>query len=266
MNLLIFVYKYLSLHLILLYKFANTIIDMKLPVCKPIDALLSGGIESGTITNFYGPPASGKTNIAFCAVVSCIISGKKVVYVDTEGGFSIERLEQIYGSKEFSDFIFLFEPKTWEEQMQTIEKIQEICNNEDIGLVVVDSITALWRLTITNENAVEINKEIATHLSFLSKLARERKIPILITNQVYSDIETGKIEMSNKNIVKWWSKNLVELSLTGETGCRLARIERARSLPENKEIKFRIVENGLETIENYMPAAQISEPQEEEMI
>jgi DNA repair protein RadB len=219
---------------------------MKLPVCAPIDKLLEGGLESGVITNFYGPAASGKTNIAKCAVVSAINCGKKVVYVDTEGGFSVERLEQLTGAgKKYTDKIMLLEPKTWQEQGQAVRKLQVLCKKEPIGLVVVDSIVALWRVTIDDSNHVLVNKELATQLSILSKIARENNIPVLLTNQVYSEPETGKIEMSGRNIVKWWSKNIVELMHAGRTSCRIARISRARSLPEDKTVEFQICDKGL---------------------
>lgn len=222
---------------------------MKLPVCPPIDKLLEGGLELGCITNFYGPAATGKTNIAKCAVISAINGGRKVVYVDTEGGFSAERLAQMAGSeKKYTDNIILLEPKSWEEQGNVIRKLQTILKKEPIGLVVVDSIVALWRVTIDDSNHILVNKELATQLSMLSKFAREYQIPILITNQVYAEPETGKIEMSGRNIVKWWSKNIVELMHSGRTSCRIARISRARSLPEDKTVEFQITDSGLKDV------------------
>lgn len=219
---------------------------MKLSVCPPIDRLLDGGLESGVITNFYGPAASGKTNVAKCAVVSAVNAGKKVVYIDTEGGFSAERLEQVGGSaKKYTDNMILLEPKTWPEQGQAVRKLQILCKKEPIGLVVVDSIVALWRVTIDDSNHVLTNKELATQLSILSKIARENNIPVLLTNQVYAEPETGKIEMSGRNIVKWWSKNIVELMHSGRTSCRIARISRARSIAEDKTVEFEIYAKGL---------------------
>ena len=222
---------------------------MKLPICSPIDKLLNGGLEHGCITNFYGPAASGKTNVAKCALVSAIDRGKKVVFVDTEGGFSAERLEQMTRSaRKYTDRIILLEPKTWDEQGKTIRKLQALCKKEPIGLVIVDSVVALWRVTIDDSNYQTVNKELATQLSILSKIARENSIPILITNQVYSEPETGKIELSGRNIVKWWSKNLIELTLSGRTSCRIARIVRARSIPEDKEVEFQIHDAGLKDV------------------
>ncbi len=220
---------------------------MKLSVCAPIDKLLEGGLEHGCITNFYGPPASGKSQVCFCAAVSAIGRGKKVLFVDTEGGFSHERLGQISNGSVI-DNIILLEPKDWEEQKETIRKIEKICKTEPIGLIVIDSIVALWRLAITEKNATEVNRELATQLSLLSKIAREQSIPVLITNQVYADIDSGKIELSSRNIVKWWSKNLIELMHAGRTSCRIARIVKARALPEDKQIEFQIAQDGIREI------------------
>ncbi len=223
---------------------------MRFAISQPIDKLLNGGIETGCITNFYGPAASGKSNIAMCAVVSVVNMGKRVVYIDTEGGFSSERIEQISKSqaRKYTDKIVLLEPKTWQEQSDAIRKVGKILEKENVGLVVADSIVALWRVTIDSKNFQDVNKELATQLSLLSKYAREHNIPVLLTNQVYADIETGKLEMSGRNIVKWWSKNIVELSHAGRTACRIARISRARSQEEDKQIEFQIVNEGLKEV------------------
>jgi DNA repair protein RadB len=223
---------------------------MRLPICDPLNKLLDGGLEMGAITNFYGPPATGKSQIALAAAIAVVNAGKKAIFVDTEGGFSVERLAQMCdgSAKGYTDNIILLEPKNWNEQKESIRKLQKICSREQIGLVIVDSIVALWRLAITDENAAQINRELATQLSILSRVAREQRIPVLITNQVYSDIETGKIEMSGRNIVKWWSKNIIELAHAGRTGCRLATIRKARSLPEDKQVEFQIVADGLKDV------------------
>ncbi|MFH0829804.1 MAG: DNA repair and recombination protein RadB [Candidatus Aenigmatarchaeota archaeon] len=222
---------------------------MRLPVCSPIDKLLGGGLEPGCITNFYGPAATGKTNIALCAAISTINLGKKVLYIDTEGGFSQERMEQmIGGTRRYTDKMILLEPKNWEEQKSTFNRVEAIAKREQLGIIIVDSIVAQWRVTIDDSNFQSISRELGSQLSVLSKIAREKNIPILITNQVYSEPDTGKIELSAKNVVKWWSKNMVELSHAGRTSCRIARIARARSMPEDKQIEFQITNDGLKEV------------------
>src|SRR3989338_4769746 len=103
------------------------------------DRLLDGGLESGVLTTVYGPSASGKTNLA----VQCAISAsqnKKVIYIDTEGGFSVERLRQLtkQRTRTLGRIIFI-RPTTFEEQIKDIGKLEGIVN-AGIGLLIIDSI------------------------------------------------------------------------------------------------------------------------------
>ncbi|ERG98597.1 MAG: RecA/RadA recombinase, partial [Haloquadratum sp. J07HQX50] len=56
--------------------------------------VLGGGFDRGTVTQIYGPPAAGKSNIALSTAVATAINRQRTVYVDTEG-VSIDRLDQI---------------------------------------------------------------------------------------------------------------------------------------------------------------------------
>src|SRR6056297_1456135 len=60
---------------------------------------LWGGYEKDIISMIAGPPASGKTNFSILVACSQAKKGKKVLFVDTEGGFSIERVKQIVGKE-----------------------------------------------------------------------------------------------------------------------------------------------------------------------
>lgn len=83
---------------------ANFEDNHKIPTNSAIDNLLNGGVEKGTITQIFGPPGSGKSNIALVLAVNVAKQGKKVVYVDTEGGISINRIKQIAG-EDFSKIV-----------------------------------------------------------------------------------------------------------------------------------------------------------------
>ena len=216
---------------------------MFIPISKPIDKLLGGGLEKGCITNFYGPPGSGKTQIAMVAAAGISSKGMKVVFIDTEGGFSFERLKQLVDDYEsVLKRIIIMRVYSWKEQNECISKLPKL---ENIKAVIVDSIVALWRLEINQENAFLINQELAKQLSILARIASEKNIPVLITNQVYSDIETGELELSGRNVVKWWSKNLVELIHSGKSNHRVAIVKKARAVPEGKRVEFEIYEKGL---------------------
>jgi len=66
--------------------------------CGPIDDLLGGGFERGTVTQIYGPPAAGKTNLVLSAAAEVAADGGTAVIVDTEG-ISIDRFEQVVGAR-----------------------------------------------------------------------------------------------------------------------------------------------------------------------
>lgn len=51
---------------------------------------LDGGYEKEVITLFYGPAASGKSNFVVLAACHQAKKDKKVIFMDTEGSFSLD--------------------------------------------------------------------------------------------------------------------------------------------------------------------------------
>lgn len=218
---------------------------MRLKTNTPLDKLLDGGIEDDAITNIYGPPGSGKTNIVLSVALSCVESGKKVVYVDTEGSFSLERFFQMGGSEKHLKSIKFLQVHSWDEQHRAVGEIEKI-SDKSIGLIIVDSMVALYRLELDEKNFQQINKQLATQYSILSRITRTEKIPIIITNQVYSKGEN--IELTSRTIAKYWSKTLVELRKTEKENHRLAILRKHRSQPEGRSIEFAITKDGLKQV------------------
>src|SRR6185503_18261755 len=116
---------------------------MKTQTGTPLDKLLDGGLENDAITNVYGPAGSGKTNMALLSAITVCADGKRVVYVDTEGSFSLDRFEQLGGDSKTMDSIVMMSVHTWEEQNNTITALEDLVSKgKDIGLIVVDSLVA----------------------------------------------------------------------------------------------------------------------------
>ncbi|MBI5073392.1 DNA repair and recombination protein RadB [Candidatus Woesearchaeota archaeon] len=212
----------------------------------PIDKLLNGGIEFGAVTNTYGPAGSGKTNIAICTLLNC---KNKIIYIDTEGSFSLERFKQLGGDEKKLKSIMFFEPHTWEEQHELVKKLEKMFQKEKIDIIIIDSLVTLYRLVLDphdKKSASAVNRQLATQYSILSKIAREQSIPVLVTNQVYGSGED--IEITSKTIARFWSKCLVELRKGDKENQRIAILRKHRSLPEGKKISFEITEKGLKEI------------------
>ncbi len=219
----------------------------KLPIGCSIDTVIGGGIEKGCITQFYGPPGSGKTNIALKMLIQCARSGKKSVFIDTEGGLSIERVKQISGDdfEEIAGNIIVFEPTTFKEQNEVLQKVEESLKggNSNIELIILDSAVALYRLK--EESQVELNRALGKQMGLLSRLARKYGISVIITNHIYSIFdEEDSIEPVGGTILKYWSKIIVELEKS-ENGERFALLKRHKSMVEGTKVKFEIVDSGL---------------------
>lgn len=220
---------------------------------------LYGGYEKEIITTIYGGAGSGKTNFCLLAVVSQAKKGNKIIYIDTEGGFSIERFKQLAGEN-YEDYlknVLLLKPTTFNEQEVSFSRLLKEIKQNNISLIVIDGMTMLYRLELaeakkeSEEKIKEINSKLAFQMRTLAEIARKKEIPIIITNQAYSEflseeeLKEGKekrMMMVGGDILKYWSKCIIELE--NNRGKRKAILRKHRSLPE-KELNFEIVSNGI---------------------
>lgn len=220
----------------------------KISTASPLDRLLGGGVEKGCITQFYGPPGSGKTNIALNLAVQCARNGKRTIFVDTEGGLSIERVKQISGPdfEEVANKIIVFEPSTFSEQDQVLKKIEEMFQSgEKADLLVLDSAVALYR--VKEGDSFSLNQELGKQMGLLLRIARRFNVAVVITNHVYSRFDgDGMVEPVGGTILKYRSKIMVELARGDLNGERFAVLKRHRSRPEGLQTRFRIVDSGLQ--------------------
>lgn len=216
---------------------------------------LKGGYEKNVVTTIYGPSGSGKTNLCLLAAVKIAEQGKKVILVDTEGGVAVERIKQLSNNWEFVlDQIMFFQPLNFEEQQEIFAGIKELLSRElNVGLIVVDSISMLYRLELGKSEAIfETNSALARQIASLVEISRSKDIPVLITNQVYADFnERDKVKMVGGDLLKYGSKCLIELLKRDVANAEYCVTERAivlkkhRSLPAGEELKFRIVNEGI---------------------
>ncbi|MBU0958378.1 MAG: DNA repair and recombination protein RadB, partial [Nanoarchaeota archaeon] len=205
-------------------------------------------------------PGSGKTNFCILAAASQAKKGNKVIFIDTEGGFSPERVRQIVGDdygKILENFLML-EPKSFEEQKRVFKDLLNRVKKEHVGLIIVDSMAMLYRLELGDaqrlketEAIQQVNREVAAQMRVLAEIARNEDIAVLITNQVYKgyqseeDWKSGKqVEMNivGGDLFKYWSKAIIELRIEGSR--RKVVLLKHRSLPE-KELSFEIRNKGI---------------------
>ncbi|WP_407453811.1 DNA repair and recombination protein RadB [Methanobrevibacter sp.] len=229
---------------------ANFEDNHKIPSNSSLDVMLGGGFEKGTITQIFGPPSSGKSNIALTLAVNVAKSNKKVIYIDTEGGISIDRIKQIAGS-DFSNVannIIVFEPTSFLEQNDKLKSIDVWLrrNHDDVDLIILDSAVALYR--VDDMKSAKLNKELGRQMGLLSKIARQYDVAVIVTNQIYSAIDeegNSDVKAVGGTILQYWSKIIIQLERGDEINQRVATLKRHRSLPEGKQAVFSITSRGI---------------------
>ncbi len=229
---------------------ANFEDNHKIPTNSSIDNLLNGGFENGTVTQIFGPPSSGKSNIALCLAVNVAKYGKKAIYMDTEGGISIDRIKQIAGSdfSEVANNIMVFEPTTFQEQGENIGAIELWLrkNHADTDIFILDSAVALYR--VDDMKSSKLNKELGKQMGILSKIARSYDIAVIVTNQIYNafdDEGNNDIRAVGGMVLQYWSKVIIQLERGDETNQRIATLRRHRSIGEGRQAVFRITSRGI---------------------
>ncbi len=224
---------------------------------------LHGGYERGVITMIAGPPASGKTNFTTLAACGVAKKGSRVIFIDTEGGFSPERVKQITGEnhKEILKNILILNPVNFEEQKEIFEKLLARVKKEHAGLIIVDGMAMLYRLELgealqdvkekDDEKVKSVNREVAKQMRILAEIARKQNIPIIITNQVYSEFLSEEdrrkgfkpgVNLVGGQLFKYWSKAIIELEYEREK--RKAILSKHRSIPR-RELGFVIKDKGI---------------------
>jgi len=221
---------------------------------------LCGGYECDVITMVAGGPGSGKTNFGILSACSQAKDGEKVIFIDTEGGFSTDRVKQIVGEnyKKILKNILLLEPTNFAEQKKVFVNLLGKIKKEHVKLIVVDGMAMLYRLELgdaiesgEDEKIKQVNREVARQMRVLAEISRKQKIPIIITNQVYtkflSDEETKKgveqkVNIVGGNLMRYWSKCIIRLE--NNSNRRKAILMKHRSLGL-QELGFEIKDKGI---------------------
>ena len=210
-----------------------------------LDDLLGGGLEGGAITLLFGEAGSGKTNICLQVARNVALSGKKVIYVDTEG-VSLERLKQISGDdyEKVLGSVLFFEAHSFEDQEKLVEKAARLTDSAaGIGVIILDSATIHYRLTRTDDEK-GVRKTLSPQLSRLLGVARGKDVPILLTSQVYTDIEKGTFEPLGGHVLLHNAKAIVRLDKVGSS-TRRAVIIKHRHLEEGRRATFKLTKSGV---------------------
>jgi DNA repair protein RadA len=229
---------------------------------KAVDELLDGGIETQTITEFYGEYGTGKSQICHQLCVNVQLPpergglGGGALYVDTENTFRTERIVKMaehlgLDPNEVVKNIIFAEAYTSDHQMFLIDNADEVVKENNIRLIIVDSLTSHFRSEyLGREMLAERQQKLNKHMHKLIRLARAFNAAAVVTNQVMAkpDIFFGEaVHPVGGHIVAHTSHTRVYLRKPKRGPVRIARLVSSPYLPEGERI-FKITENGIEDV------------------
>jgi DNA repair protein RadB len=146
--------------------------------------------------------------------------------------------------------LLIFEPYNFEEQEMIVEKAVGLAmKNVDIGLVILDSATCHYRIELAKDQEKFERRAFIHQITKLLKLCRTRMMPIVITSQVYTDLDKGVFKPLGGHMLRHNSKTIIRLD-KDETapGKRIAVLMKHRALAEDSKAEFLLTEKGVECV------------------
>jgi DNA repair protein RadA len=230
---------------------------------QELDDLLGGGVETGSLIEFFGEFRTGKTQICHQLCVNVQLTKEqgglegRALYIDTEGTFRPERIIQmsealnldynkilrniIYGRAYNSDH-----------QILLIKEAANIIKEKNIKLIIVDSLIGHFRSEYVGRGTLASRQQLINiHLHDLLRLCDiHPELAVVVTNQVSAKPDTfygNPIKATGGNIVAHGSTIRVFLR-KGKGDQRVAKMVDAPHLPEGEAV-FAIRESGIDNAE-----------------
>lgn len=229
---------------------------------RAIDEIIGGGLETQTITEIYGEYGSGKSQLCHQMCVGVQLPPERgglsggALYVDTENTFRTERIIQMaqhlgLNPEDVVRNIVFAEAYTSDHQMFLLENADKIVKDNNIRLIVVDSLTAHFRSEfLGREMLAERQQKLNKHMHRLIRLARAFNAVAVVTNQVMAkpDVFFGDaVHPVGGHIVAHTSHTRLYLRKSSRGPTRIARLVSSPYLPEG-ECVFKVTENGVEDV------------------
>lgn len=229
---------------------------------KALDKIVDGGLETQTITEFYGEYGCGKSQLChqMCVNVQLPIEqgglNGGALYIDTENTFRLERIVQMakhlgLDPEQVVKNIIYAEAYTSDHQMFLLENSDEIIKANNIKLIIVDSLTAHFRSEYIGRETLAVRQQkLNKHMHKLTALARAFNAVAVVTNQVMAKPDQffgDAIHPIGGNIVGHTSQTRLYLRRASHGPIRIVRLVSSPYLPEGEEI-LKVTENGIEDV------------------
>lgn len=176
----------------------------------PLDFILDGGIlNKSDIIQLVGETMTFKTSISLQISKSYCESKKHVLYIDSNGSITEERLKNYGLNTDLKSYFHFFKKSCFDEVSCILDKYIQ---TGEVSLIVIDSIADLINkgyfninmnskgktegIALDNKNSNYDSKPLATFIKKYTKLATEYGYSMILTNQLRSKMvkKIGTVE------------------------------------------------------------------------
>jgi DNA repair protein RadA len=155
-----------------------------------IDRLLGGGLRQGRVVEFFGRSNSGKTQLAMQSALFAAKAGGNPLYIDTEGGFRPERMEEMadargWKASELLGRTVYVSCDSSAPQIEMISSMESRPATKGCRLVVVDTLTRNFTIDMPGMTNLQSRQAaLDVHLSEMARDAYINSRAYLLTNRV----------------------------------------------------------------------------------
>ncbi|MBY9010579.1 MAG: DNA repair and recombination protein RadA [Candidatus Lokiarchaeota archaeon] len=224
-----------------------------------LDEILAGGIEPGSVTEFYGEYRTGKTQLAHQLCVNVQLPYDEgglegnALYIDTEATFRPERIIQMAEAKDLDYHktlhnITVGRAYNSDHQVLLIQEAAKIVKEKNIKLVVVDSIIGHFRSEYIGRGTLANRQQtLNVHIHDLLRLTEIfDELAVIFTNQVSSkpDVFYGNPTVATGGHIIAHGATVRIYLRKGKGEQRVAKMIDAPHLAEAEAV-FSITEDGI---------------------
>ncbi|KAF7459347.1 DNA repair protein RAD51 3 [Cryptosporidium felis] len=204
-------------------------------LCRTLDRMLCGGIIIGKgIFELCGVPGTGKTQLCKqlalnIQIPKCIGGpGLNAIYIDTEGGFSRNRLiemsvntlnyikkrkkNETITSESLVENIKYLRIFDLDELFNLLSVLPEDCKKNNVGILIIDSISMLIRICNAERQAYRLKtqRKIA---KILENMSKECALSIIVTNHMTKKYSENDYNNEAHNFNPIFNEEPIEPSL-----------------------------------------------------
>ncbi len=171
-----------------------------------VDRLLGGGLKTGRLVSVFGRSNSGKTQLAMQATLCSAREGFYTLFVDTEGTFRPERIEEMARARGWPtegvlERVVYLRCDSAAEQAEIVRTMPRRKETAECRLVVIDTLSRNFSVELGGEeNMPGRQGALNAHLSQMSRDAFLHRRAYLLANRVTFDRAGNDVGIGGRTV------------------------------------------------------------------